>query len=190
LGGFDRSAPTLILSECVLVYMDCAVSSYLCQSLLTFLQNNDTKANPICIWASYDMVNPYDKFGETMLANIRRRGLPIPGFTQFPTLSSQENRFITIKDALLFSNRYRWICKSRTMLDIYNRNLESIGVISAQERLRVEKLEMLDEVEEWNLLMSHYCMTVLVISHAEEDIDNTNITLHSQADMLMLHMLP
>mmetsp|Transcript_11616 Transcript_11616/g.17446 ORF Transcript_11616/g.17446 Transcript_11616/m.17446 type:complete len:400 (-) Transcript_11616:71-1270(-) len=191
LGGFDRSAPTLILSECVLVYMDSVASSYLSQSLLSFLQNRDEKANPVCIWASYDMVNPYDRFGETMLMNIRRRGLPIPGFTQYPTLSSQENRFLSIKDIIPPTNRYRWVCKSRTMLDIYNRNLEGVGVISAQERLRVEKLEMLDEVEEWNLLMSHYSMTVLVVSHDEEDDnDGANTAMHSQVDMLMHHMLP
>ena len=36
---------------------------------------------------------------------------------------------------------------------IYRDKLNSEG-----ERDRVEKLEMLDEVEEWNLLQSHYCI--------------------------------
>lgn len=28
--------------------------------------------------------------------------------------------------------------------------------IDKQERLRIEKIEMLDELEEWNILMGHY----------------------------------
>ena len=29
-----------------------------------------------------------------------------------------------------------------------------------EERLRTQSLEWLDEVEEWNLIMEHYCLTV------------------------------
>jgi O-methyltransferase involved in polyketide biosynthesis len=32
-------------------------------------------------------------------------------------------------------------------------------LVTPEEKARVNKLEMLDEVEEWNMLMSHYCLT-------------------------------
>ena len=35
-------------------------------------------------------------------------------------------------------------------------------LISLEERNRVNKLEMFDEIEEWELLMSHYSITVAV----------------------------
>ena len=38
-----------------------------------------------------------------------------------------------------------------SLLSLYGRAL------SAGERARVEKLEMLDELEEWNLMLAHYC---------------------------------
>jgi hypothetical protein len=33
-------------------------------------------------------------------------------------------------------------------------------IVPASEKARINRLEMLDEVEEWVLLMSHYCLTV------------------------------
>jgi [phosphatase 2A protein]-leucine-carboxy methyltransferase len=35
---------------------------------------------------------------------------------------------------------------------------ESDEWVSAAERERIEKLEWLDEIEEWKLLASHYCV--------------------------------
>ena len=45
--------------------------------------------------------------------------------------------------------------ESLPMITIYDEkvNLE-------QERTRIEKLEMFDEFEEWNMLQSHYCLSL------------------------------
>ncbi len=40
-----------------------------------------------------------------------------------------------------------------TMLQAWER------LISSEEKTRVSKLELFDELEEWNMLMSHYCLT-------------------------------
>ena len=32
--------------------------------------------------------------------------------------------------------------------------------LDAAERIRIEKLEMFDEFEEWQLLQNHYCLTL------------------------------
>lgn len=209
LGGFQRFAPTLIITECVLVYMKKEESTYLIDSLLSYLTSTKLEdnvsvakdeiltapqqVNPFVCWASYDMINPSDPFGETMLKNIRRRGLHIHGFLDYPSLQHQEERFLKWKDifrariASSSSNnceqeskkRNKWRCRSRNMLQVYN---HKDGIINELERKRIEGLEMLDEVEEWNLIMSHYCMTVCTIS-AEEGID-------LEASELINHILP
>jgi hypothetical protein len=45
---------------------------------------------------------------------------------------------------------------SETMLTMYDR------YIGPDEHKRVAKLEIFDELEEWRLLMAHYCFTVAV----------------------------
>ncbi len=230
LGGFDRSIPTLILTECVLVYMTNIDSTYLIRSLTSLLTPNnypneminsssnsisssnsggdgdsshtcsgidrtisysmDTKPsirgkNPFFCWASYDMVNPTDPFGQTMLRNIQKRGFQLPGFLDCPTLSHHEDRFLryartahdgkitnilesSLKDTGVGADaktgtleEYQWRCKSRTMLQLYNFR---DGIIDEKERKRIEQLELFDEVEEWNLIMGHYCMTICTVS--------------------------
>ena len=43
------------------------------------------------------------------------------------------------------------------MLTIYNNS----GILIPEElKKKIQKLEIFDEVEEWNLLMAHYCLTV------------------------------
>ena len=38
------------------------------------------------------------------------------------------------------------------MISVYNKRLDQV------ERARIEKLEIFDEFEEWELLQSHYCL--------------------------------
>ena len=42
---------------------------------------------------------------------------------------------------------------------IYAEKLNESG-----EKSRIERLEMMDEFEEWDLLQSHYCITLAVFS--------------------------
>ena len=41
-----------------------------------------------------------------------------------------------------------------TMSEVYSSHLD------AKERARIERLEMFDEFEEWNMLQSHYCLSL------------------------------
>lgn len=72
-------------------------------------------------------------------------GFKVPGFTQYPDLLSHSNRFL---------NSGCDLAKSATMLSIYN------TLIPMTEKIRINRIEMLDEVEEWELLMSHYCVSM------------------------------
>lgn len=135
--GVNFSAPTLFIAECVLVYMDPSAST----ALLEALGNSFECA----VFASYDMINPNDAFGKVMVANIAARGCSLPGYAAFATLQSQEERFL----------RAGWEhARATDMLTIYNQFLDR------SEVQRVARIEPLDEVEEWDLIMTHYCFVV------------------------------
>ncbi|CAN0378326.1 unnamed protein product, partial [Scytosiphon promiscuus] len=46
------------------------------------------------MFAAYEMTSPHDAFGKMMKQNIQRMGCLLPGFEPYPTLSSQEERFL------------------------------------------------------------------------------------------------
>lgn len=135
--GLEIRAPTLILTECVLVYIKKQESESLCSAFSGLLDN--------CCWVTYDMVTPTDTFGKTMLKNLTTARFSIPGFIDYPTLESQEGRFL--------ENGWDQ-AKSVTMFSVYN------DQISPAERHRIARLEIFDEIEEWQMLMSHYTLTV------------------------------
>lgn len=139
LSGLDCACPTLIITECVLVYLQKEHSESLCKTLSAYLQD--------ACWVSYDMVYPDDTFGKTMLRNITGGGFRIPGFTDYPTLNAQEGRFLN----------NGWIRSiAVTMLTAYE------GLVDPIERNRISRLEIFDEIEEWQLLMNHYALTIAV----------------------------
>ncbi len=66
----DPKLPTLILTECVLVYMDPASSQALVDWCGTYFDN--------AALLNYEMINPFDSFGKVMVENIEVRPLPEP----------------------------------------------------------------------------------------------------------------
>ena len=136
--GLKLDVPTLILSECVLVYIEKKDADKLCSSLGSALKD--------AMWVTYDMINPYDAFGKVMATNLRSAGYKVPGFTDFHDLNLQMKRFIDCES---------WgLATSIKMLDAYEK------LISKEDKQRISKLEIFDEIEEWSLLMSHYCLTI------------------------------
>lgn len=100
---------------------------------------------PQAAWITYDMIGPDDAFGRTMTRNLQSARLNVPGFRDFPTLKHQEDRFLEVG----------WqFARSCTMLHAYEH------MISADEKKRISSLEIFDEVEEWELIMRHYALTV------------------------------
>lgn len=135
--GCSPSVPTVIISECVLVYLPKTATLSLCTALGEYF----TEA----LWVSYDMFSPADRFGVIMQQNIASQGYSVPGFHDFPTLLTQEERFISSG----------WsIAKALSMMTAF------YAMVTREEQRRVSRLEMMDEVEEWHMLMSHYCLTV------------------------------
>ncbi|XP_002435097.2 leucine carboxyl methyltransferase 1 isoform X2 [Ixodes scapularis] len=134
--GLDVSLPTLFIAECVLVYMSCDESS----ALLSWITRNF----PHAVLVTYDPVNMDDKFAEVMVENLKQRNCLLAGLQACTTLKTQEERIRSTG----------WeACTAWTMSQVYHS-------IPAPELHRVEKLEMLDEQELLEQLLTHYCLCV------------------------------
>ena len=222
--GFDISVPTVIMSECTLVYMESKHSALLCTALGELIHCNTPAA-----WISYDMTHSNDTYGKVMLRNLSIAGYRIPSFTQLPTLDDYKRLFeqsgwgepsargITgtsaagggigsgsglacgqigedddededddaLAERMKVEAHAATISTSTTGKDGAGEDtVESLSkktplhtcgsvqvitmlqaydqLVSKDEKLRVAKLEIFDEVEEWNMLMSHYCLTTAV----------------------------
>ena len=78
-----------------------------------------------------------------MVQNLERRGCPLLGLPDCPELADQRRRF----------EQCGWSGAHAVDMN------EAYGLIDAAERTRVERLERFDEVEEWQLISSHYCVS-------------------------------
>ena len=58
--GFNPSLPTLILSECVLIYMETVFSNQLIEWAATSLKSS--------VFVTYEQIKPHDAFGKNLLA--------------------------------------------------------------------------------------------------------------------------
>jgi hypothetical protein len=139
--GFDTQLPTLFLSECVLVYLDPKIAN-------SIISTTSTLSNPVFV--TYEQIEPNDPFGAQMMENLKARGLSLPSIYEYPDVSSQKKRYID-------GGYLCAVCHS--MNSIWNG-------IPDTEKIRVQRLEIFDELEEWELLMGHYCL--LIASKSQE----------------------
>ncbi|XP_063700821.1 leucine carboxyl methyltransferase 1 [Culicoides brevitarsis] len=143
----DFAVPTIFLAECVLVYIEPQNSS----NLLTWIASNFKSA----VFVNYEQVNMNDRFGEVMLQNLRSRGCSLAGVEACLTLDTQVARFLSSN----WTGARAW-----DMVKVYNS-------IPAQERQRIEKLEMLDEGELLVQLFQHYCIAIAWLGELFQDVD-------------------
>lgn len=127
-----KEAPTLIISECVFVYIEAEIVDGLMEKISNLFDH--------AALIVYDIINPKDSFGKTMLSNLSSRGIHLRGIHKYPGVSDQKTRY-----EQFFSR-----VQAFHMLDIYNSHVDS------REKHRIESLEIMDEFEEWDLLLKHY----------------------------------
>ena len=138
--GWRAGEPTLVVAECVLVYMDEPAST----ALLSWFASTCPRA----VLVSYEMIHPHDPFGRMMVDNLRRRGCPLLGLPAIPDVAAQEARCV---------ERAGWTRASgMSMLAFYEQ------VVTPAERQRVGKIGLLDELEEYRMLLEHYCVLLAV----------------------------
>lgn len=90
----------------------------------------------------YEPTNPYSEFGQVMIKNLAARGLSMQTIHKYPTLQSQLER---LREA-----GFTHAQNGADMLWLWR------NWVSEEEKERVATLEMMDELEEWELLAEHY----------------------------------
>lgn len=95
----------------------------------------------------YEQVEPHDNFGKAMIRNLKARGCPLLSIFAFPTLEDQKKRFVELG----------W--DHVEVLDM-DQVYSTVVVKDTEERERVNSLEFMDELEEWQLMHKHYCIAI------------------------------
>ncbi|KAJ6191096.1 Leucine carboxyl methyltransferase eukaryotic [Penicillium mononematosum] len=157
LPGVETGLPTLLISECCLVYLSPAeaeqVVAFFTQRLFGHgrvvpgtgdgLQEAQMNVAPLGL-VLYEPIRPNDAFGRTMVSNLAARGIQLKTLSRYASLEAQRDRF-----------QDQGFGDGQAAADI-----EFIWKrwVNEDEKERVAGLEMLDEMEEWQLLARHYCI--------------------------------
>lgn len=140
LPGIDPTLPTLLISECCLIYLSPtsadAVIDYFAQTLFP-------ASTPLGL-IIYEPIRPDDPFGKTMVSNLAARGIQLQTLHKYASLPAQRQRFVD-----------HGLRTGQGAVDI---DFIWNYWISVAEKERVAALEMMDEIEEWRLLAQHYCV--------------------------------
>ncbi|XP_036401358.1 tRNA wybutosine-synthesizing protein 4 [Megalops cyprinoides] len=131
--GLQWSAPTLLLSEVVLTYMD----THRSDTVIGWA----AKKFPESLFVMYEQVRPHDPFGRVMQDHFLKLNSALHALSHYPNTTAQRQRFLD----------RGWEC-----CEILDMNQFYLGLVSEKERHRVESLEPFDEFEEWHQKCSHY----------------------------------
>lgn len=142
---FDPEAPTLIISECCLMYLTAESGD----NLISWAGNNLKSV----IFCSFDPILANDlnsdRFAKTMLDNFEKRGLDTKALLEYPSKQAVLNRF---------SKKFPSV-DGFTMLQL-ERDEATEFLVSKQQRREVAIKTALDEYEEWNMLADHYLLVI------------------------------
>ena len=144
--NIDFTIPTLILSECALVY----ISPNESKEIIKYFANqfNEKNNGGGAIFIAYEQINPNDRFGQTMMNHLKNRGCSLKSLQEYPNIEAQHNRFISLgwqnHSALSMNNIYKYY-------------------LPKDDIKRIEKIEIFDEFEEWHIINDHYSINVATI---------------------------
>ncbi|KAH8681200.1 S-adenosyl-L-methionine-dependent methyltransferase [Xylariales sp. PMI_506] len=139
LPGIRPDLPTLLISECCLCYLEPADARAVIAHLASRIQGG------LGI-ALYEPVRPHDPFGRQMVANLAARRIRMPTLDVYREVADQVTRL----ESAGFGGDGGGGVRAITIADAWR------SWIPAAEKERVDALEGLDEVEEWDLLAGHY----------------------------------
>ena len=130
----DENDLTIVICECLLVYIDKSVTIEMLSTI------NNAFSNVYIL--EYDLIGPDDPFGKEMIDNLRNRDINLRGFNEVKNIEDQINR---LKEAKF---------EDVNIVDMYYVYFKLLPI---EERRRIERLELMDEFEELNLLQKHAC---------------------------------
>ncbi|KAK6536380.1 carboxy methyl transferase for protein phosphatase 2A [Arthrobotrys megalospora] len=142
--GIDPTLPTLFISECCLIYLSPNEADDIFRWITgSFGQASESTSNGVGI-VLYEPIGGDDSFGRVMIKNLSQRGIVLRTLQRYSTLERQKERM----RALGFT----------TGMGACDVNFIHDEWIDSKEKERIDKLELLDEREEWVLLAKHYCI--------------------------------
>ncbi|KAG9348695.1 hypothetical protein JZ751_029012 [Albula glossodonta] len=139
--GLQWSAPTLLLSEVVLTYMD----THLSDGVIAWA----ARLFPHSLFVMYEQVRPHDPFGKVMQDHFLKLNSALNALSHYPDTAAQRQSAVTV-DCYLCCIQGWGSCVCLDMNQFF------LGLVSEKERRRVESLEPFDEFEEWHQKCSHY----------------------------------
>ena len=125
---------TIVICECLLVYIEESVTIEMISCLTEKFSN--------IYLLEYDLIGPDDPFGKEMVDNLKTRDIYLKGFDDVKNINDQINRLKKLN------------FEDINIVDMYH---VYFNVLPVEERKRIEKLELMDEFEELNLLQRHAC---------------------------------
>lgn len=133
LSGLRTDVPTLLISECCLCYLETNKAEEVIRHFTSRVSNLGL--------VLYEPIKPDDAFGKQMVSNLAARRITMPTVATYKEPADQENRlrqagFEEVRQTSINEVWEHWI--------------------PYEEKERVDALEGLDEVEEWQLLAGHY----------------------------------
>jgi [phosphatase 2A protein]-leucine-carboxy methyltransferase len=156
----ETDVPTLLISECCLIYLAPADAD----AVLDYFTGLFPATTPLGI-VIYEPIRPHDAFGRTMVANLTARGIHLQTLEANATLGMQRQR---LRRVGFGSPRSEDRDHAAPGEDAHT-DEGGVGAIDLEfmwsswvdgkEKDRVAELEWMDEVEEWMLLMKHYCVS-------------------------------
>ena len=150
--SIDTSLPTVIISECCLVYLTPTAADIVALYFTKHLFPPNTPLGMIL----YEPINPHDPFGKVMVSNLAARGIVLQTLRKYGSLEAQAVRM-----------------KAYGFNDSRGADVNKLWIegVDEKEKERVAALEMIDEVEEWELLAGHYSV-IWGWRNAEADGEN------------------
>ena len=125
---------TIVICECLLVYIDKEVTV----EMLSCITNRFDNVYIL----EYDLIGADDPFGKEMVDNLKTRNINLRGFNDVKNIKDQIERLKEVK----FEDVH--------MVDMY---YVYFKLLPPNDRNRIQRLELMDEFEELNLLQRHAC---------------------------------
>lgn len=146
--ALDPARPTLLLCECVLAYVPPDDADAVLRCILARVGSAALLAYDMIVAGDATTDEEPSRFGSVMLQNLAAQQLMLPGARACASLGAYEARFARLLARCDAHAVHAHACSLRSLWYALER----------AERERLARIEGLDEVEELEMLLAHYCI--------------------------------